>query len=135
MQFLTNLLALLTLLALLPFLTSTLALALPSPSPTPHHQTKNFTLKSHVLSPANPSLENLYLEPYHIYPSFNYATLYPKTAQTPGIVGFINGTKTEIEDEEADLLFYGGAGFGYGFVIGTYTQRDMVIVFVGKRGG
>lgn len=78
---------------------------------------RNFTIKSHVLDPAKSSFENLYLEPYHIYPAFNYATLYLKSENTPGIVGFLNGTRRELADDRGNLLFLGGGGV-YGFIIG-----------------
>ncbi|KAL8669722.1 MAG: hypothetical protein Q9168_005691 [Polycauliona sp. 1 TL-2023] len=96
-------------------------LAVPTPVENHHRNngivhSRNFTIKSHVIGPAQSSFENLYLEPYHIYPAFNYATLYPKNEQTPGIVGFLNGTKRELENDQGDLLFLGGGGV-YGFVI------------------
>lgn len=78
----------------------------------------NFTLKSRVRDPGKPGFDNLYLEPYHIYPTFNYATLYPKSDNNQGIIGFLNGTTQEIEDHQGNLLFNGGGGAFYGFVIG-----------------
>jgi len=101
---------LLTLLLLLP----TLTISLPAPASSTHSPA--FKLKSHVLVTPNPAFENLYLEPYHIRPAFNYAVLCPQTAQNPGIVGFLNGTTQELADGQGDLLFRGGA---YGFVIGA----------------
>lgn len=78
--------------------------ALPSPVPaadTKVHHSRSFTLKSRVLSPDNGSaaFDGLVLEPYHIYPAFNYATLVPKTKQNKGIVGYLNGTREELEDD------------------------------------
>ncbi len=78
----------------------------------------NFTLKSRVRDPGKHAFDDLYLEPYHIYPTFNYATLYPKSGNNQGIVGFLNGTAQELEDHQGYLLFYGGGGGFYGFVIG-----------------
>ncbi|KAI4269123.1 MAG: hypothetical protein L6R38_007583 [Xanthoria sp. 2 TBL-2021] len=97
------------------------ALAVPTPTESqPSNQeiihTRNFTIKSHVIAPAQSSFENLYLEPYHIYPAFNYATLWPKSDTTPGIVGFLNGTGRELENDQGNLLFLGGGGV-YGFII------------------
>ncbi|KAL9024562.1 MAG: hypothetical protein Q9196_006428, partial [Gyalolechia fulgens] len=67
---------------LLLFLLSCLARSLPT---TDDHdrRSRHFRLRSQVLAPANPAFENLYLEPYHIYPAFNYATLYPRTDRSP----------------------------------------------------
>ena len=63
-----------------------------------------FRLKSRVLSPPNPSFDNLYLEPYHIYPGANYAVL-SSTNATNGIIGYLNGTAADFADENTDLLF------------------------------
>lgn len=99
--------------SLLPLLTQSL------PTASVQHS-KKFKLKSHVLSPSatTSSFENLYLEPYHIYPAFNYATLYPKTKSTPGIIGYLNGTRQEIEDDQGGLVFNLGKAGVYSFVIG-----------------
>ncbi|KAL8961573.1 MAG: hypothetical protein Q9193_001889, partial [Seirophora villosa] len=81
-------------------------------------QSRNFTIRSHAVDSAQPTFDNLYLGPYYIYPAFNYATLLPKTDSNPGIVGFLNGTRRELRDDQGDLLFLGGAGV-YGFIIDT----------------
>ncbi len=78
---------------------------------------RSFKLKSHVLTPPNPSFETLYLEPYHIYPAFNYAVFALKTAANPGIVGHLNGTADDFTYDNADLIFGFGGSFPYGFVI------------------
>ncbi|KAL8956779.1 MAG: hypothetical protein Q9183_006221, partial [Haloplaca sp. 2 TL-2023] len=75
---------------------------------TTQHTRTPFRLKSHVLNSPNPDLENLYLNPYHIYPTFNYATLSPKTAKRPGIKGFLNGTDFELENQQGRMDFKGG---------------------------
>lgn len=98
------------------FLFPLLALSIPTTDYQIRHS-RTFTLKSHVLAPANPSFENLYLEPYHIYPAFNYATLSPKTKKNPGIVGFLNGTEQELEYDQGNLLFSFRQARLYGFVI------------------
>lgn len=100
-----------TILLLLP----TLSLSFPAPAPATSTHSPAFRLKSHVLTPAVPSFENLYLEPYHIRPGFDYAVLCPQTAQKKGTVGFLNGTAQELADGQGDLLVRGG---GLGFVIG-----------------
>ena len=102
------------------------ALAVPTPTASqPSDQaithSRNFTIKSHVLAPAQSGFDNLYLEPYHIYPAFNYATFWPKSDQTPGIVGFLNGTKHELKNDQGNLLFLGGGGV-YGFIIGESSS-------------
>ncbi|KAL8905674.1 MAG: hypothetical protein Q9207_002488 [Kuettlingeria erythrocarpa] len=83
----------------------------------PLQHSYNFTLKSLGRDPSRPVFDNLYLKPYHIYPTFNYATLYPKSDNSSGIVGFLNGTTQQLEDHQGNLLFYGGGGALYGFVI------------------
>ncbi|CAO1603184.1 hypothetical protein XANCAGTX0491_006776 [Xanthoria calcicola] len=102
------------------------ALAVPTPTASqPSDQaithSRNFTIKSHVLAPAQSGFDNLYLEPYHIYPAFNYATFWPKSDQTPGIVGFLNGTKHELKNDQGNLLFLGGGGV-YGFIIDSVNS-------------
>lgn len=99
---------------LLSLVSSTLAAPV---ADTQVQHSKKFKLKSHSLSSSTSAFENLYLEPYHIYPAFNYATLYPKTARDPGIIGFLNGTKQELEDDQGDLIFNLGQAGIYGFVI------------------
>ena len=101
---------LLTLLLLLPTLTT------PLPTPASSTHSPAFRLKSHVLTPPYPAFENLYLEPYRISPTLDYATLCPQTTQNKGIVGFLNGTAQELADGQGDLLFRGGES---GFVIGA----------------
>ena len=86
------------------------------------------------------SPHHLYLEPYHIYPAFNYATLYPeKAGGEKDIVGFLNGTRQELEDERGSLGFIGN-GIVYGFIVGTYThdcslfqKHNAEILRIGKR--
>ena len=85
---------------LLPLLLPSLVLSSPPPSAVPTkpaqaHHGRKFTLKSHVLSPPNPAFDNLDLEPYHIYPAFNYAVL---VSGQKGIVGYLNGTRQEFAD-------------------------------------
>lgn len=104
-----------TLLAVLPSLCS-LSSAAPATNANKVHTSRDFKLKSHVLTPANPSFENLYLEAYHTAPAYNWATLYPKSSQNKGIVGYLNGTKEEFNEQITNLLFKGN-GFPYGFVI------------------
>ncbi|KAL8992855.1 MAG: hypothetical protein Q9169_006788 [Polycauliona sp. 2 TL-2023] len=116
-------------------------LAVPAPIENePSHQavvlSRNFTIRSHAISRAQSAFDNLYLEPYHIYPTFNYATLYPKTDRTPGIVGFLNGTRNELKYDQGNLLFLGGGGV-YGFIIDTVnaTYNPMEInVGTGTKG-
>ena len=86
---------------LLPLLLPSLVLSSPHPSavptkPTHAHHSRKFTLKSHVLSPPNPAFENLDLEPYHIYPAFNYAVF---VSGQKGITGYLNGTRQEFADK------------------------------------
>lgn len=86
---------------LLPLLLPSLVLSSPHPSATPTkpshaHHSRKFTLKSHVLSPPNPAFDNLDLEPYHIYPAFNYAVFV--SGQT-GITGYLNGTRQQFADK------------------------------------
>ena len=104
-----------TVLAILPSICS-LSFAAPTADANKVLHSRNFKLKSHVLTPANPSFENLYLEPYHTGAGLNYATLYPKSSQNPGIIGYLNGTKEQFDDQITNLLFKGN-GFPYGFVI------------------
>jgi len=81
-------------------------------------RSRRFRLKSRVLTTSSPSFDNLFLEPYHIYPPFNYAVLSLKTTRNPGVIGYLNGTSTEIKAEEADHLFdFGSNEPPYGFVI------------------
>ena len=85
---------------------------------SPDETSKSFKLKSRVLSPSNSSFDNLYLEPYHIYPGANYAVLSPKSATNPGIIGYLNGTAAIFADENTDLLFGFDLNAGpYGFII------------------
>ncbi|CAF9916157.1 MAG: hypothetical protein HETSPECPRED_002779 [Heterodermia speciosa] len=111
-------------LLLLPLLLPSLVLSSPHPSavPTkpshPHHSRK-FTLKSHVLSPPNPAFDNLDLEPYHIYPAFNYAVF---VSGQKGIVGYLNGTRQEFADNTGNLLFDGGSNIVYGFIIDSVNS-------------
>ncbi|KAI4195628.1 MAG: hypothetical protein LQ350_007099 [Teloschistes chrysophthalmus] len=108
------------LLSLLPLLTHAL--------PTTETQddkicrTRSFILTSHVLSPANPAFENLVVEPYHIDPVFNYATLWPKSAQTQGVKGFLNGTKQQLDGQQGYLAFDFGKGGIYGFKIDSINS-------------
>ncbi|KAL8864967.1 MAG: hypothetical protein Q9198_009539, partial [Flavoplaca austrocitrina] len=97
---------------------------LAAPATTKHQPGKqeivhshSFTIRSSVFSPAQSKFENLYLEPYHIYPGFDYATLWPKTDRTAGIVGFLNGTRRELRNQQGNLLVPIGAGGILGFVI------------------
>ncbi|KAL9582465.1 MAG: hypothetical protein Q9212_003273 [Teloschistes hypoglaucus] len=78
---------------------------------------RSFILTSHVLAPANPAFENLVLEPYHIYPAFNYATLYPKSTQNKGVKGYLNGTRQQLDGQQGYLAFDFGKGGVYGFEI------------------
>ncbi|KAL8793586.1 MAG: hypothetical protein Q9195_003849 [Heterodermia aff. obscurata] len=85
---------------LLPLLLPSLVFCSPHPSAVPtkpshSHHSRKFTLKSHVISPPNPAFDNLDLEPYHIYPAFNYAVFV--SGQT-GIVGYLNGTRQDFAD-------------------------------------
>lgn len=98
------------LIAILPFVVA---------APTPPIETfRPFKLKSRGLSPSNPAFNNLYLEPYHIYPALNYAVLSLKSTQNPGVIGYLNGTATEPADDQGDLLFHFGSDEPpYGFVI------------------
>ncbi|KAL8662055.1 MAG: hypothetical protein Q9202_005029 [Teloschistes flavicans] len=84
----------------------------------PRH-TRSFILSSRVLSSpsANAAFDNLVLEPYHIYPAFNYATLNKKSTQNQGVTGFLNGTKQQLDDEQGYLAFDFGQGGVYGFKI------------------
>lgn len=72
---------------------------------SPDETSKTFKLKSFVLTPPNPSFNNLYLEPYHIYPGANYAVLSPESATNPGVIGYLNGTAADFANESTDLLF------------------------------
>ena len=86
---------------LLPFLLPSFVLSSPHPSAVPTkpshaHHSRKFTLKSQVISPPNPAFDNLDLEPYHIYPAFNYAVL---VSGQKGIVGYLNGTRQELADQ------------------------------------
>ncbi|KAL8635684.1 MAG: hypothetical protein Q9228_006849, partial [Teloschistes exilis] len=80
-------------------------------------RTRSFILTSHVLSPANPAFESLVLEPYHIDPVFNYATLWQTSAQNQGVKGFLNGTKQQLDGQQGYLAFDFGRGGIYGFRI------------------
>ena len=84
---------------------------------SPDETSKTFKLKSRVLSPFNSSFNNLYLEPYHIFPGANYAVLTPKSTTDPGIIGYLNGTAADFADENTDLLFFSDPP--YGFIIDT----------------
>ncbi|KAL9053438.1 MAG: hypothetical protein Q9206_003931 [Seirophora lacunosa] len=95
------------------------------PSDEEINQSRNFTIRSHAVDSAQPTFDNLYLEPYHIYPAFNYATLLPKTESNPGIVGFLNGTRRELRDDQANLLFRGGHGFMIDMVNATYSPVEI----------
>lgn len=97
---------------LLPILTCAIAAPI-----SPDQTSKTFKLKSLVISHPNPSFNNLYLEPYHIYPGANYAVLSPQTAANPGFIGYLNGTAADFANENTDLLFSGSNDFPYGFVI------------------
>ena len=87
-----------------------LAIAYPYPLPSTDakvSQSRNFTLSSRGLpigSEAAAGFDGLVLEPYHIYPAFNYATLVPKTEQNKGIVGYLNGTEEELQDGIVSIL-------------------------------
>ena len=86
---------------------------------SPDETSKSFKLKSLALSPSNSSFSNLYLKPYHIYPSANYAVLSPETSTSPGIIGYLNGTAEDFANENTDLLFQ-YSNFDpvpYGFII------------------
>ncbi|KAL8651242.1 MAG: hypothetical protein Q9226_004784 [Calogaya cf. arnoldii] len=105
---------------LLQFTLPLLALAVPTPtenqaSDQAINRSRNLTIRSRGIAPSS-GFDNLFLEPYHIYPTFNYATLWPITARTPGIVGFLNGTTRELKYGQGNLLFLGGGGV-YGFII------------------
>lgn len=98
------------------------AIAVPITTPIFTNTTQSFKLKSRVLTPPNPAFECLYLEPYHIYPPFNYAVLSPKTTEDPGLVGSLNGTAAELANDEGDLLFnFGETEPPYGFVIDSVS--------------
>jgi len=83
----------------------------------PMIQSRCFKLKSHVLSPLKSIFDCHYLEQYHIYPTFDYAALVPDSAERPAIIGYLNGTAGEMDNEEAELLFKDESGLPYGFVI------------------
>lgn len=85
-------------------------------APLSGETSKTFKLKSLVLSPSDPSFDNLYLEGYHIYPGGNYAVLSPKSATNPGIIGYLNGTAADFAHENTELLFNFSPG-PYGFII------------------
>ena len=72
-----------------------------------------FRLKSLVISPPNPSFDNLYLETYHIYPGANYAVLSAQTSTNAGVIGYLNGTAADFADETTDLLFYDNPPYGF----------------------
>ena len=115
---------------LVPLLSLPLTLALPTLQP--RDSSPSFRLHSHVLDTKNPSFENLVLEPYHIYPAFNYAVLSPKSPRISGIVGHINGTADEIANAQGDLIFdYAGSGFPYGFVIDQSLPNNPVEINAG----
>ena len=101
------------------FFTLSTLLAYVAAAPTSTTETTpQFKLKSRALDPSSPSFSDLYLEAYHIYPSFNYAVLSPKSTEDAGIIGYLNGTAAELEAEEADLIFdYSTGSPPYGFVI------------------
>lgn len=109
-----------------------ISLAVPITTDSEYQSHDKFTLKSHVLAPANPAFENLYLEPYHISPAVNYATLYPKSGANQGVIGYLNGTEQELEDDQGNLLFEAGPAGVYGFVIGVSSPLD--IVFLNTNG-
>ena len=93
----------------------TCAIAVPISS---DETSQTFKLKSLALSPSNSSFSNLYLKPYHIYPSANYAVLSPETSTSPGIIGYLNGTAEDFANENTDLLFnYSIDPIPYGFII------------------
>ncbi|KAK4692781.1 hypothetical protein P7C71_g4489, partial [Lecanoromycetidae sp. Uapishka_2] len=101
----------------------TTAIALPYTNPIFTNTTRSFKLKSHVLTPPNPAFECLYLEPYHIYPPFNYAVLSPKTTEDPGIVGTLNGTVAQLANDEGNLIFDSAVEEPpYGFVIASINS-------------
>ena len=104
--------------------TPTSTMAAPTSSVT---TSPRFQLQSRGLSPSNTTFDGLVLEPYHIYPAYNWAVLAPpmgeSTGSLGGIIGYLNGTAAEIEDEESDLLFdYGNGNPPYGFVINQVNQ-------------
>ena len=108
--------------------TSLLLLFLPTlllSAPTPNIH-RRFKLKSHVLTPANPAFDNLVLEPYYFAPGLNYGTLYPQSAHHPGVIGFLNGTTEELQDDIGDLLFDGADG-ALGFVIGELCSVGILV--------
>ena len=72
---------------------------------SPDETSTTFKLKSVVLTPPNPSFNNLYLEPYHIYPGANYAVLSPESTTNPGLIGYLNGTAADFANDNTDLLF------------------------------
>ena len=116
-------------------LSAILTCAVAAPS-LPDEISKTFRIKSLVLSPPNTSLNNLYLEPYHIYPSANYAVLSPKSATNPGIIGYLNGTAADFANENTDLLFNLNAipyGFSIDSVNATY-HPILINVGNGTRG-
>ena len=91
------------------------AIAAPTSTADPSHR---FRLHSRALDPSNPSFNNLYFQPYHIYPSFNYAVLTPQTTSSQGIIGHLNGTAAERESNEGNLIYdYSAGSPPYGFVI------------------
>lgn len=104
--------------------TPTPTVAAPSSSVT---ISPRFQLRSRGLSPSDTTFDGLVLEPYHIAPAYNWAVLEPQkvedTGALSGLVGYLNGTSAEMEDEESDLLFdYGSGSPPYGFVINQVNQ-------------
>ncbi|MDI1486227.1 MAG: hypothetical protein OHK93_005453 [Ramalina farinacea] len=89
------------------FIVSTLLAFLPlsvlaSPLPTdPVIQSPYFKLLSRPLDASLTNLTDLYLESYHIYPTFADAVLEPKTEEANARVGFLNGTQEEFENDNA----------------------------------
>ncbi|KAL8847190.1 MAG: hypothetical protein Q9221_007752 [Calogaya cf. arnoldii] len=125
---------------LLQFVLPFLALTIPTPAENQASNqevihSRNFTIRSRGVAPAS-GFDNLFVEPYHISPTFNYATLWPITARTPGIVGFLNGTTRQLKYGQGNLLFSGGGGV-YGFIIdsvnATYNPVE-INAFTGTSG-
>lgn len=100
------------LITILSLLTTTIA--------APTSSTGCFRLRSRTLASSNTSLfTNLYLNPYHIYPAFNYAVLTPSTPTNPGIIADFGPLHPEIGPGDGEIRFAFGDGgeLQYGLII------------------
>ena len=114
------------------FLSILVALTCAAAAPISTDETSaTFRLKSLVLSPPNPSFDNLYLEAYHIFPGSNYGVL-SSTNATNGIVGYLNGTAADFADDTTNLLF--DENPSYGFVIDSVNATYNPILINGGNG-